>query len=118
MKIDDPIFIRRIFDLTNGLLDLNAAPVAESQFVQDAFGEGEVCERAYREALEAYSRLCRRLNAPDQEDPDVEIIFNCFLQIIEEIGIKMYEYGAFFARKEKTTENPGEIPCNPGENVP
>jgi len=44
---------------------------------------------------DAYDRLCDRLQEED-EDEDVEQILRCFLEIEAYIGLRMYEYGAYF----------------------
>lgn len=50
------------------------------------------CDRNYTAMLEAYERLCRRLDRRD-EDPDVEIIINALLENQRIIALKVYEYG-------------------------
>ena len=47
--------------------------------------------------LDAYERLCQRLEA-GEDDGDVEIIIHSLLQIQKIVGMKMYSYGAQFGK--------------------
>ena len=88
----------RIYGLMNGLLDLEAHPVAESRFVEDEFGEDKVCGMAYRSVMEANQRLCERLYS-ENGDPDVESIIDNMMCISYHLCMKMFEYGEFFSRR-------------------
>ena len=66
--------------------------------VESIFEEGMRCEKLYGDMLRAYERLCTRLGVQD-EDRDVEIIVNSLLSICQEVGCRMYHYGAKFANK-------------------
>lgn len=88
----------RIFDLLSGEIDLERYPVPESKFVKSAYEEGSFCSRAYEDALNAYSSLCKRLNEPDLNDPDVERIFNNLRAISKHLCMEMYRYGVFFGQ--------------------
>ncbi len=48
--------------------------------------------------LDAYSNLCRRLNATQWNDADVEVIINELLHICRHISLKMFDYGVMFGR--------------------
>ena len=61
--------------------------------VENIYVPGGPCDRNYRAMLEAYVRLCRRLNRRD-DDPDVEIIIDALLENQRIIALKMFEYGA------------------------
>lgn len=63
--------------------------------VENAFKEGEVCERCYSNVMEAYQRICTRLGQ-GEEDEDVEIIIDSLLKIAKVLSYKMYEYGSEF----------------------
>ena len=65
--------------------------------VEDAFTEGSFCMERYREAMEAYERLCERLGVAD-EDADVEIMRNAFDDIQQELCCRTYRYGAIFGK--------------------
>ena len=67
--------------------------------IENAFEPGKNCERWYAAALEAYWRLCDRLGVVDEDD-DVEIIFNSFLDIQEELAKKMFAYGVQYGEKK------------------
>ncbi len=60
--------------------------------VENAFDEGKPCAELYGRVLKAYERLCLRLGESD-EDTDVEVIINAFMEINRIVGVKMYEYG-------------------------
>lgn len=90
----------RVYDLVNGLLNVKDYPVEESKIVRNEFEEGCYCATKYHEVLEAYLRLCRRLKVEELNDDDVEIVINNLLDIMQHIGMKMYEYGAYFTRQE------------------
>lgn len=49
----------------------------------------------YCRIRDAYDHLCERLGVED-EDLDVETIIQCYMQIEEYIGLRMFEYGARF----------------------
>jgi len=69
--------------------------------VENAFANGAPCSELYKSALDAYQRICDRLHIKDF-DSDLEIIFDSFLEMNKIIGIKMYEYGAYFATKNES----------------
>ena len=50
--------------------------------------------------LAAYGRICQRLHETSGEDRDVEIIINNLLDMGRYQSMKMFNYGAFFAKKE------------------
>ncbi len=53
---------------------------------------GGECDRLYNEAMDAYERLCARLNKPG-EDPDVEVVINNLLSIQRILCEKTFHYG-------------------------
>ena len=61
--------------------------------VENIYAPGGPCDRNYSTMLEAYERLCQRLNRKN-DDPDVEIIINSLLENQRIIAMKMFEYGA------------------------
>ena len=61
--------------------------------VENAFAEDSYCMNKYKEVMDAYARLRKRLDVVDEDD-DVEIIINSFLDIERYLCLKMYEYGA------------------------
>ena len=76
----------------------NLAKGYELKGVDNLFSTGKECYCLYSEMLEAYERLCDRLNEID-EDEDVEIIINNMLQICKIVGLQMYDYGVEFGIK-------------------
>lgn len=80
-----------IYDTLQGVME----PYAQIQGVKDAFAPGTVRSHRYEEITAAYERLRNRLGVTD-EDLDVEIIINSFMDIQKELCFKMYAYGAQF----------------------
>ena len=100
MRVQDEEFKTMIYDLMNGHYDLDKFVCEESSVVEDEFAEGKYCEKLYSEMLTAYGRICQRLHEPSGEDRDVEIIINNLLDMGRYQSMKMFSYGAFFAKKE------------------
>ena len=67
-------------------------PEAAVPGVSNLFTPGSECYQAYAAALDAYYRLLDRLGLQD-DDPDVEIIFNALLHICRTVGKEMYLLG-------------------------
>ena len=63
--------------------------------VENAFAPGATCDELYRQIYHASCRLCRRLGQ-NNEDPDVELIINNFLEINRLLCLKMYRYGKIY----------------------
>lgn len=95
MKKEENEFKKTIFELMNGLLNLESYPVTESKYVANEFEEGKFCDIAYEEVYNANRRLCQRLGV--EEDQDIETIINNLLDISEYLCYKMYDYGSFFS---------------------
>lgn len=100
MSVRDEEFKTVIYDLMNGAYNLDECEIEESKVVEDEFAEGKYCEQLYAQMLAAYERLCNRLHEPSGEDKDVEIIISSLLYIGRYQSMKMFDYGAFFAKKE------------------
>lgn len=102
-------FIDRVYEtLVLGVLEEYRVPG-----VEHVFSEGHVCLEHYGRALAAYQRLCDRLGVLEVDD-DVEEIFDAFFSIRDEIGYRMYRYGAQFGLNgERFT---GVLPRIPTEN--
>ena len=64
--------------------------------VHNAFQEGSTCAVLYETVLEAYQRLCDRLDV-EEEDKDVEVIINSFLKITKILCLDMFAYGVQMA---------------------
>lgn len=100
MSVKDEEFKTKIYDLMNGSYNLEEYPIAESSLVKDEFAEGEYCEKLYSQMLEAYERVCRRLDKPGTEDEDVEIIISNLMSIGRHQSMKMFDYGVLFTERE------------------
>ena len=66
--------------------------------VENAFTEGTRCCELYRQIYWANRRLCFRLGKID-EDSDVEMIINNFLEINQVLCMEMYRYGQLHSRQ-------------------
>ena len=85
MKI---LITERVYETLSGLLlDEYCVPG-----VENAFAEGSPCATLYKDVLDAYARICERLGT-EEEDADVEIIINAFLEMNKILRCKMFEYG-------------------------
>ena len=65
--------------------------------IENMFADGSACEILYDQVYRANLRLCQRLGVV--EDADVETIIDSLLCICEQIGKRMYHYGAAFSCK-------------------
>ena len=88
-------FGERVYDTLNGLI----LPDYCVPGVENAFDGNRPCMQLYAEASDAYNRLCERLGVVD-EDEDVEIIFNSFLDMNRILSLKMFYYGTVFHSAE------------------
>ena len=59
--------------------------------VQNAFAPGQPCAKLYRQIYEARCRLCERLG--EEENDDLESIFDGFFQINRQMCLRMYRLG-------------------------
>ena len=88
-QVYDTVRGQRIADLAEG--------------VENAFEPGSVCDRSYRKMLDAYARLCQRLGKVD-EDEDVEIIINAFMEMDRVLSKEMFRYGIHFGKLQADAE--------------
>ncbi len=95
MRKNDEELKRLVFELMNGLLDLERYPVEESQYVKNEFSVGAFCEEMYGKVYNANRRLCERLGV--EEDGDIESIISNLMDIGEYLALKMYDYGKLFS---------------------
>ncbi len=56
----------RIYNLVCGYQDLKVLPIPEVATVKNKFERGSLCENAYNRMLDAYSRICQRLDGTIQ----------------------------------------------------
>lgn len=88
----------RIYELMNGLRDLESYPLEESKYVENEFEEDKACGRAYREVVAANMRLCERLYS-EKGDSDIEIIIDNLMLIAHHLCMKMFDYGEIFSNR-------------------
>ena len=70
--------------------------------VKNAYADGSLCNELYQQIYWANCRLCDRLGQ-DENDPDVELIINNFLQINRILCLEMYHYGQRYGYHECAT---------------
>ena len=90
-------FKTMVYELMNGFLTEDEAAINKALGVHNEFEEGklyEFSERLYR----AKDRLYDKLGVDD--DPDIEIMLECFEKITEGLCYKMYDYGMQFAKDQ------------------
>ena len=66
--------------------------------VHNAFADGSRCDELYRQIFEANLRLCARLGR-SEDDPDLELIINNFLEMNQILCLEMYRYGQLHGGK-------------------
>ena len=66
--------------------------------VENTFAPGQPCQLLYRDAFDAYQRICDRLGVIDEDD-DLEIIMNALLDIGQITGMHMFHYGVIFSHR-------------------
>ena len=66
--------------------------------VENAFADGKRCDQLYSQIDWANQRLCARLGRSD-EDKDVELIINNFLELNRILCLEMYRYGQLHSRQ-------------------
>ncbi len=67
-------------------------PGYECKKVENLFETGKPCANLYREAIEAYWRLCGRLGT--EEDADGEIMLSSMMEITKIAACSMFAYGS------------------------
>ena len=103
MREQDKLHIREnvqamyIFELLMGWLDRSILTPEQDSRIENVFAEGAAVNRLYGEMLDAYGRLSQRLHPGQDDDPDVEVFFFNTLDMCEEVGLKMYRYGRYYA---------------------
>ena len=97
MHIRENVQAMYIFELLMGWLDRSILTPEQDSRIENVFAEGAAVNRLYGEMLDAYSRLSQRLHPGRDDDPDVEVFFFNTLDMCEEVGLKMYRYGRYYA---------------------
>lgn len=95
-----------VYELATGTRNLAEYPVKESRYVANEFAEGAPCAIKYKEIYEIGNRLCERLGVTN--DSDVDMLMDNFLEILEVISKKMFDYGMFFKDNPAESESAAE----------
>ncbi|MDO5783487.1 MAG: hypothetical protein Q4P20_00330 [Eubacteriales bacterium] len=88
----------RVYDIVMGLIDHKDYPIPQVEFVENAFADGEPCERLYEQMHDAAARVYKRLGM--EKDRDVEDIIYRWMDMMHIVSIKMFEYGMKFAQEQ------------------
>lgn len=86
-----------IFELLMGYCKRDMLTPKQDLMIENVFAKGAAANRLYGEMQEAYERLCKRLHPGVKEDGDIEVFFYCAMDLCEEVGLKMYRYGRYYA---------------------
>ena len=97
MHIRENVQAMYIFELLMGWLDRSILTPEQDSRIENVFAEGAAVNRLYGEMLDASGRLSQRLHPGRDDDPDVEVFFFNTLDMCEEVGLKMYRYGRYYA---------------------
>lgn len=95
-------FKELIYDLMNGMMELNEAPSELRGVIENEFEIGKVCEEAYQNIYDAYHHICEKFCV--SEDKDVETILTNYSLITRFLSMKMYDYGSLFLHDENIKE--------------
>ncbi|MDO5390193.1 MAG: hypothetical protein Q4F24_03755 [Eubacteriales bacterium] len=101
MNKDSQEFKKMIYELMNGFITDEAAAMSDVLGVHNEFKKGKMFECSER-LYGAKDRVYDKLGVDD--DPDIEIMLDCFETITEELCYKMYDYGMKFAKEQYTEE--------------
>ena len=85
----EELLFEKVYETVCGLRTTDLA-----EGVEDIFVPGGFCDRRYTQMLGAYERL-----GTGEEDADVEIVIDAFMDMEREIARQMFRYGMKFAGK-------------------
>lgn len=88
--------VQLVYDLMNGMIDLDNFPCKQAQIVKNEFEAGTECDRLYGEVYNACLRINDRLHVID--DDDVNIILSSMSDITEILCKKMFQYGVDYEK--------------------
>ena len=102
MREQDKLHIREnvqamyIFELLMGWLDRSILTPEQDDKIENVFAKGAAVNRLYGEMMESYSRLSERLHPGKEDDADVEVFFNCALDMCEEVALHPEAFPAMY----------------------
>lgn len=99
MKNEEKNLRQLIYELMIGEYDIENHPTEFSDYVVNEFEKGSSCAVWYDEIFRAKANICRRLGVT--EDHDVEQIISNFMDILNCISNKMYDYGMLFGYEDE-----------------
>lgn len=80
-----------IYNIINDFYSDDTLPVSEDMNLKETFGEGSECSRLSEKMYQAKLNLCQKLG--EEENAELEIIFDCMERIMKTVSLKMFECG-------------------------
>lgn len=80
-----------IYNIINDFYTDNTFPVSEDMKLKEIFGEGSECSRLSEKMYQAKLNLCQKLG--EEENAELETIFDCMERIMKTVSLKMFECG-------------------------
>ena len=80
-----------IYNVINDFYTDNAFLVSEDMKLKEIFGEGSECSRLSEKMYQAKLNLCQKLG--EEENAELETIFDCMERIMKTVSLKMFECG-------------------------
>lgn len=91
------VLLEQVYETMIGVLKKDACIPG----VTDAFSIGMPCTELYEEAMRAYARITKRLQV-ENEDEDLEVIVNSFLEMQKILCYQMFIYGVTMSLDQRT----------------
>lgn len=80
-----------IYNIINDFYSDDTFPVSEDMKLKEIFREGSECSRLSEKMYQAKLNLCRKLG--EEENAELETIFDCMERIMKIVSLKMFECG-------------------------
>lgn len=88
-----------IYNIINGFYDRNTFSVSEDMELEEMFQEGSESGQLLEKMYQAKRNLSDKYT--EDENVELEIIFDCMEQIMKIVSLKMFDYGKMQADMEK-----------------
>lgn len=88
-----------IYNIINGFYDRNTFSVSEDIELEEMFQEGSESGQLLEKMYQAKRNLSDKYT--EDENVELEIIFDCMEQIMKIVSLKMFDYGKMQADMEK-----------------
>lgn len=88
-----------IYNIINGFYDRNTFSAPEDMELEEMFQEGSESGQLLEKMYQAKRNLSDKYT--EDENVELEIIFDCMEQIMKIVSLKMFDYGKMQADMEK-----------------